>query len=297
MSDSFACIPGQERLVEYMERLLRQPPRVLLLEGGRAEERAGMARYWAAALNCTAVRKPCGDCSPCRWIAHGEFTDLHYLDGREGRIGIDAVRDLRPRLGQAARDGGRRVIVLGEAQELTPEAANALLKSMEDTDACNHFILLAPQRERLLPTLVSRSWVLTLGWLASARELPARAGEAGKEEGTTAWLEALETFLKTGRGWFARTMAKSMIDKALVAALIRECRDNLIQAMQKTPRHGLAAYLCELGDPEAWRVMDLRLNQAEQALMAQISPALVLDWLVVGLRQQSTRITENRIPR
>lgn len=209
---------------------------------------------------------------------------MHYLDGREGRIGIDAVRALRPLLGQAPRDGGRRVIILGEAQEMTPEAANALLKSMEDTDARNYFVLLAPQRERLLPTLVSRSWAMTLGWNHPGQGTRSGAVEAGGAGEAEEWSEALLTFLKTGRGWFARTMAKSQVDRALVASLIGVCRSNLIQAVHQSPRTNLAAFFCEQGSPDAWRAVDLRLNQAEQALMAHVSAAVVLDWMVVGLR-------------
>ncbi|HDQ40324.1 MAG TPA: DNA polymerase III subunit delta' [Desulfonatronum sp.] len=287
--DDCLFIPRQERLLDYLGRLLLQPPRVLLLEGGRTEERATIAKYWAAALNCTATQKPCRTCSVCRWIAQGEFTDMHYLDGREGRIGIDAVRDLRPLLGQAPRQaGGRRIIVLGEAQELTVEAANALLKSMEDMDAYNHFVLLAPQRERLLPTLVSRSWVLTLGWFSSCRKASSGDDEKENVPGVAQWLAALEDFLRTGKGWFAMTMAKPRIDKSLAAGLIHECRSSLIAAMQHSPREGLATFFYGLGAPHAWRNMDLRLIQAEQALVAQVSPLLVLDWLVMGLRQYST---------
>lgn len=280
-------VQGQDRVLEYLGRLLHQPPKALLLEGGGAGERARIAQYWAAALNCHAAQKPCAACPACLRIAEGEFTDLHYLDGREGRIGIDAVRDLRPLLGQAPRDGGRRVIILGEAQEMTPEAANALLTSMEDTDARNYFVLLAPQRERLLPTLVSRSWAMTLGWNHPGQGTRSGAAEAGEAGEAGEWSEALLTFLKTGRGWFARTMAKSakaQVDRALAARLIMVCRSNLIQAMHQSPRTNLAAFFCEQGNPDAWRAMDLRLNQAEQALMAHVSAVVVLDWMVVGLR-------------
>jgi DNA polymerase-3 subunit delta' len=284
LSGDMQGIPDWTRVAQILERLVLYPPKVLLLEGGTAGERERVALYWAAGLNCTEVQKPCARCLLCRRVFGREFTDLHYLDGLAGRIGIDAVRELRPLLGQAPRDGGRRVIMLGEAQELTPEAANALLKSMEDSDVRNSFVLLVPQRERLLPTLVSRSWVLTLGWYGALRWTSTMPGEKERSAENKEWLEAMAAFLHSGQGWFARTMVKSQVDKTLAAGLIIECRRSLIQAMLGSPQERLALLFYEQGSPQLWRDLDLRLHQAEQGLMAQVSPALVLDWLVTGMR-------------
>lgn len=290
-------IPGQERVTAVLGRLLARPPRVLLLEGGTAEEREKTGLYWAALLNCSALPspfslsfhdsctdssnspRPCEQCPACTRIRDGVFLDLIYLDGREGRIGIDAVRQLRGLLGQAPRDAKRRVVILGEAQELTEEAGNALLKSMEDTETRNAYVLSAPQRERLLRTLVSRSWVATLSWdLDKALE---REGEGVLD---TEWTEALARFLKTGQGWFARTMVKSQVDRSLAYQLIHVFRRALIHACQGRPDSPLARIVHEQGHPQAWRTMDLRLDDAELALRTQVAPALVLDWLAVGLR-------------
>ena len=312
-------IPGQDRVVGILARLLSRPPRVLLLEGGTADEREKLALYWTALLNCMALPprslssspdpslgfsgdssldspdaserplpdgslpgggpRPCEQCAACSRIRDGVFLDLVYLDGRQGRIGIDTVRELRGLLGQAPRDAKRRVVVLGEAQELTEEAANALLKSMEDTETRNAYVLLAPQRERLLRTLVSRSWVATLSW-----DLDAVQERAGEGELDTEWTEALARFLKTGQGWFARTMVKTQVDRPLAFHLIQVSRRALIHACQGRPHSALARIVHEQGHPQAWRTMDLRLDEAEQGLRTQVAPALVLDWLAVGLR-------------
>lgn len=290
-------IPGQDRVATLLARLLTRPPRVLLLEGGTAAEREKLALYWTALLNCAApsipsspalhdgiadssnVLKPCEQCLACTRIRDGVFLDLVYLDGREGRIGIDTVRELRGLLGQAPRDAKRRVVVLGEAQELTEEAANALLKSMEDTETRNAYVLLAPQRERLLRTLVSRSWVATLSW-----DLDTIQERAGTGEMDTEWAGALARFLKTGQGWFGRTVVKGQVDRPLAFHLIQVSRQALIHACQGRPDTALARIVHEQGHPQAWRTMDLRLDDAELALRTQVNPALVLDWLAVGLR-------------
>ncbi|SDB02350.1 DNA polymerase-3 subunit delta' [Desulfonatronum thiosulfatophilum] len=278
---------GQDRVLDCLSRLIERPPRVLLLEGGAAEDREKLGLYWVALLNCMALlnresgREPCRSCPACTQIRDAAFLDLIYLDGREGRISIDAVRELRGLLGQAPRSGKRRVLVLGEAQELTVEAANALLKSMEETDSRNSFVLLTPQRERLLPTLVSRSWVVTLPWDLEAAGSAAVAPE---------WEEALCVFLKSGRGWFGKTMAKGQVDRALAFNMIHATRRSLIKACQGVSDSELSRVFQAQGHPRIWRRIDLRLDEAEEALRDQVSPALVLDWLATGMRQSlSTR--------
>lgn len=275
-------LSSQKRVLDCLSLLRKQPPRVLLLEGGTDAEREALGLYWTALLNCGADQPPCRVCPVCRQLQDRVFLDLIYLDGREGRIAIDTVRELRGLLGQAPRSGKRRVVVLGEAQELTVEAANALLKSMEETETRNAFVLLTPQRERLLPTLVSRSWVVTLSWDLSA------SGPGGGETDRE-WVAALCAFLLSGRSWFGKTMVKGQVDRALAFSLIHTSRRDLIKACQGNPDSELSRIFLNKGHPRTWRNIDLSLEQAEEALRTQVSPALVLDWLAVSMRRSLPR--------
>lgn len=168
---SSALAPGLERARSRLSALADRPPQLLHVEGGELNERVGLALWWAALLNCTNTEEagalqpePCLACSACLRIGAGLFADLVILDGREGNIKIDQVRELRPLLGEAPRFGRKRVVVVLEAQALGVEAANSLLKSLEEPCPDSCFLFTMPQRERLLPTLVSRGWVLTLPW-------------------------------------------------------------------------------------------------------------------------------------
>lgn len=154
----------QERVRAALNKLASDPPQVLILEGGSVAERFSVALWHAARLNCPEGRPPCLHCPACLQIGANLFHDLYVLDGREGSIKIETVRELRTILGEAPRGDGKRVVILAEAQSLGVEAANALLKSLEEPRPGVCFLLLAPQRERLLPTLVSRGWVVTLAW-------------------------------------------------------------------------------------------------------------------------------------
>lgn len=162
---NFLSSPRETRALGFFRSLAGSPPpQVLLLEGGGQEERKLAAFYWAALLNCPERSAPCLACPVCLRLFSRTHRDLLYFDGSLGSIKIDEVRGLRSIIGEAPREAVKRVIILAEAQSLTEAAANAMLKSLEEPCSGTVFVLLAPQRERLLPTLVSRSWVLTLAW-------------------------------------------------------------------------------------------------------------------------------------
>ena len=232
-----------------LNKLASDPPQVLILEGGSVAERFSVALWHAARLNCPEGRPPCLHCPACLQIGANLFHDLYVLDGREGSIKIETVRELRTILGEAPRGDGKRVVILAEAQSLGVEAANALLKSLEEPRPGVCFLLLAPQRERLLPTLVSRGWVVTLAW--------PEAGTPSTPE-LFQWEEAL-----------ARRIVLS-VQKA--------------QAALHAGRDGgpLGRRLAILPEAGHLHVNDL-LAQCQESLDYMVSPPLVLNWLATRL--------------
>lgn len=266
----------QAHVRRRLDALAAHPPQSLVLEGGLAPEREALALYGAMRLNCPSQEPPCLTCPVCRQIEDKVFRDLHFLAGGAGAgesITIDMIRELRPVWGQPPHGQGFRVTILHEAQHLGTEAANALLKSLEEPRPGNVFILAAPQRERLLPTLVSRSFILTLAWPDAVEPGPEAARLAG----------AMVGYWETGRGWFEHTMGKGALDRnqanAVLLALMRAERDALTG--RTTPEGGR---LAALFDAACLRRLDLALGQAQEALTAQAGPALVLDWLATRLR-------------
>ncbi len=262
----------QAHVAERLRLLGTKPPQSLLMEGGAASERLELALFWAMLLNCIQTPPGCGLCSPCRQILDRVLRDLHVFDGAEGSIKIDDVRELRPVWGQPPHGEGFRVTIFHEAQALTPESANALLKSLEEPRPGNVFVLLAPQRERLLPTLVSRSFILTLAW----------PDPLARDEEADPWVQAMVEFWGTGGGWFERTAAKGALDRPLAlrihAALSRDLRSALAGSGTEEGMRLAAA----LG-PERLRVLDLALGETQDALNAQVNPAICLDWLASRL--------------
>jgi DNA polymerase III subunit delta' len=241
-------------------------PSVLLLEGGNAQQRLSLALFWAAGVNCQTSSRPCLRCRSCDQVALGVHQDVLLLDGARETIKIDPVRELRGLMGQAPKGDGVRVIILAESQEMTTEAANCLLKSMEEPAPRNVFVLSAPQREGLLPTLVSRSWVVTLGW----------AGPDTSPEGADA-AEALLRFSENGRGWFQRTSSKGAIDAALVVQVVRTLQMRWVDELS-----GRATAPPMIGKEHILKGLHL-LDKVQEGLLSGVNPALLLDWLAIGL--------------
>lgn len=263
----------QEHVRRKLDALAAHPPQSLVLEGGSAAERELLALYWAKRLNCPD--RACGACEVCHQIDDRVFLDLivvdtAFLQNEEAgnKPQVQRVRDLRPTWGQPPRGVGYRVTIFPEFQDRNPEIANTLLKTLEEPRPGNVFVLTAPQRERLLPTLVSRSFVLTLAWPLAG---------AGEPE-TAEWREALLGFWESGRGWFGRTMAKGSLDRDLAQRVLVEIMRVLALALagEQAPE---AVRLARLFDAPALRRLDLALAQGQEALTAQVNPALVLDWI------------------
>lgn len=286
---AFAARRDCARVRGFLESLAGRPPQVILLEGGTAGLRLAAALYWSLLVNCRNVggqdlpgagKEPCYACDLCRAMASRLHRDLFFLDGLAGSIKIDEVRAILPVLGEPPRVARQRIIILAEAQSLVEAAANTLLKSMEEPRGNTTFILLAPQRERLLPTLVSRSFALTLPWLSTD-------GAEEEEDRTVAWEAALCTFLDTGGKWFDLTGARGALDAALAQQILGMCRKALarrIVALQsgERPRQGLDQRLARLSAARL-RIFDEILTECQDGLQYNVGPAVVLDWMATRL--------------
>ncbi len=263
----------QNRVRAALDKLAADPPQVLILEGGSVEERFSVALWHTARLNCPEAQPPCLHCPSCLQIGASLFQDLYILDGREGSIKIETVRELRTILGEAPRGDGKRVVILAEAQSLGVEAANALLKSLEEPRPGVCFLLLAPQRERLLPTLVSRGWVVTLAWPEA---------DAPSTPELRQWEDALADFIGSGQGWFDRTSGKGAVDAALARRIVLSVQKAQAAVLARRNGGSLGERLAVLPDAGHLHVNDL-LAQCQESLDYTVSPPLVLNWLATRL--------------
>jgi DNA polymerase III subunit delta' len=152
-------IIGHEWAVRLLERSLELETlaQSFLFLGPPRVGKSTLALALARAINCTGEVKPCGVCRSCRLIAAGKHPDVRLIEGGEVRaILIDQVRSLQHEAALSPVEARRRVTVLSDFQGATTEAANCLLKTLEEPPRQVVLILTATQQSRLLPTIVSR---------------------------------------------------------------------------------------------------------------------------------------------
>lgn len=183
----------------------------VILHGGDAETRRRAAGELGRVLLCEAVpaERPCGGCRHCRRIVWPEASfhpDFQVLErDLKTSTSVDAARELM-RMAQVSPFEARgQVFVIASAESLTGEAANALLKSLEEPHVTSprHFLLLAPSRLDLLPTLRSRSLAVFLG--------PAVAADPGRVETLArAFAAAAGAHAETGAAVYLLSAAEAL---------------------------------------------------------------------------------------
>jgi DNA polymerase-3 subunit delta' len=164
----FDSIIGQKHPIRLLKRFLRNGtlPHALLFTGIEGVGKRTAATEIAIALNCanpradkTSRRDPsraCGICPACRQIRSNSHPDVFTVTPQNNLLRIDQIRKLIRTLAMKPFSARHRVVTIAEAQTMNPEAANALLKILEEPPRQTTLILTAPHRSELLPTIVSR---------------------------------------------------------------------------------------------------------------------------------------------
>lgn len=163
-----------------------------LLHGPAGIGKRALAERLMARLLCQgpAGLDACGSCKSCHLLAAGTHPDNFVLEPAEADkpIKVDQVRELVEFVVQTAQLGGRKVVLLEPAEAMNLNAANALLKSLEEPSGNTVLLLISHQPSRLLPTIKSRcvqqacplpGQAVSLEWLAKA--LPEMSAEARDE--------------------------------------------------------------------------------------------------------------------
>ena len=138
----------------------KQHAHAYLLQGPAGIGKRVLADQLAAWLLCQQPQalSACGACKSCHLLAAGSHPDLYALqpEEKDKAIKVDQVRDLVGFVVQTAHLGGRKVVVIEPAEGMNPNAANALLKSLEEPAGNTVMLLISHQPSRLLPTIKSR---------------------------------------------------------------------------------------------------------------------------------------------
>lgn len=172
-------------------------PHALLLVGSNPTVLLELARAFAAARMCAMPAedgRACGTCKPCRMREQGTLADYREVGLEEDskELKIDAIRELAQWLSLSAERDGIRTVIVHPADRLNANAANALLKTLEEPQTGRLLLLTATEPARLPATVRSRCQQMLIGAVARDEALAALAG-MGLDEAA-----ALETLARTG---------------------------------------------------------------------------------------------------
>lgn len=157
---SFGEVVGQEHVVQTITNALTSDmlSHCYLLTGPKGSGKTTIARLLAKAVNCENLQKngePCNKCSPCEEINSGRAIDLIEIDAASNR-GIDDVRELREGIRFSPTRLKYKVFIIDESHQLSKDAANALLKMLEEPPSHALFILATTELHKMIPTIISR---------------------------------------------------------------------------------------------------------------------------------------------
>lgn len=128
-----------------------------------------LAMDFARMVNCVGAKPPCGECRSCRAIAENRHPDVHVIGEEDAsKVKIAQMRELQHEATISPYEGRYKVFVIPNFERATREAANSLLKTLEEPPARVLLLLTALDTDWLLPTITSRCQVLNLRTLSIA---------------------------------------------------------------------------------------------------------------------------------
>jgi DNA polymerase-3 subunit delta' len=155
---------GQRRAIEALQTAAagHGMSHSWLFTGPPGSGRSNAAIAFAAALQCEQVPAGCGVCHSCHTAVAGSHADVSVIRTQKLSIGVDEVRDLVRRAALAPVGRRWQVLIIEDADRLTEQAMNALLKAIEEPTDRTVWMLCAPTVEDLLPTIRSRCRLVAL---------------------------------------------------------------------------------------------------------------------------------------
>src|SRR6266851_5179313 len=211
----FSELIGQEHVRTTLENAIRQRriAHGYILSGQRGTGKTTVARILARCLNCVngPTTKPCGVCASCIEIAAGSSVDVIEIDAASNR-GINEMRELRENVRyQPARDR-YKIFIVDEAHQITNEAFNALLKTIEEPPEWAVFVLCTTESHKIPATIASRCQHFSFRSV-DFEDLSQRMAWICGQEGIEADPEALAVLAAAGEGSVRDSL--SALDQAI----------------------------------------------------------------------------------
>ncbi|MFT9850221.1 DNA polymerase III subunit gamma/tau [Aneurinibacillus sp. REN35] len=212
---TFADIVGQEHITRTLQNALREQrfSHAYLFNGPRGTGKTSAAKVMAKAVNCEngPAAEPCNTCAACMGITEGSVVDVMEIDAASNRR-IEEIRDIRDKVKYAPTQVRYKVYIVDEVHMLTPEAFNALLKTLEEPPAHVIFILATTDPHKLPATIISRCQRFDFRRIGSA-QIVDRMKQAIADEDVEVADQALTFIARMAEGGMRDAL--SLLDQAL----------------------------------------------------------------------------------
>lgn len=211
----FADLIGQEAVAQALVNALKsnRVAHAYLFTGTRGVGKTSAARILAKALNCVQgpTPTPCDRCPSCLAIANGDDVDVLEIDGASNR-NLDDIRELRQNVQYKPIQSRFKIYIIDEVHQLTRDAFNALLKTLEEPPPHVKFIFATTDVQKVPPTILSRCQRFDFAGIRTDR-IVERLRQVVTAEGAEADDEALELIAR--RAAHSMRDAQSLLDQCL----------------------------------------------------------------------------------
>ncbi|MDR2817973.1 MAG: DNA polymerase III subunit gamma/tau [Endomicrobium sp.] len=212
---NFDEVIGQDHISQTLKNAISEKriSHAYLFSGPRGCGKTTMARILAKALNCkngpTAI--PCGICENCLEVSKSSSVDVLEIDGASNN-GIDEIRALRENVKFASAHSNYKIYIIDEAHQITTQAFNALLKTLEEPPAHVIFIMATTEQHKIPVTILSRCQKYRFK-LISASEMASAIQNIAQKEGFDIDSDALSIITASSGG--SMRDALSLLDQAV----------------------------------------------------------------------------------